>query len=38
MHCENKRNNGNDENNIRREDKLLRIKDGQLGKIELFLD
>lgn len=36
MHCENKRNNGNDENNIRREDKLLRIKAGQLSKIDIF--
>lgn len=38
MNCENKRNNVNDENHIRREDKLLRIKAGQLNKIELFLD
>lgn len=38
MNCENKRNNVNDENNIQRENKLLRIKAGQLNEIELFLD
>lgn len=32
MHCENKINNGNDENNIRRDDKLLRIKARSIGQ------
>lgn len=36
MHCENKINNGNDENNIRREDKLLRIKAGHWAKLNFL--